>query len=113
MRIRLRTLLALVFVTALALAAYKWFMYAPPWDASGGMIGWSESAIESRLGAPFEIFEYDIPDPPAKFGPPNPPGTYRTLVFRGSDGHFVARMKASTQGYVCFISAWVEKETYY
>ena len=113
MRIRLRTLLGLVLVVALGLAAYASYVHVPPWHPSGGMIGWSQAAIESRLGPPSQVFEYDIPtplDPPA---PPSPPGAYRTLVFSGFDGHFVARLKAADQGYVCFRSSWFEKETYY
>jgi hypothetical protein len=77
------------------------------------MIGWSQAAIESRLGPPSQVFEYDIPDPPAHPVGPTPDETYRTLVFRSFDGRFVVWLKAEAQGYVCVRSSWVEKGTYY
>ena len=41
MRIRLKTLLGLVLGAALALGFYVSFVHNPPWNRSGGMIGWS------------------------------------------------------------------------
>jgi hypothetical protein len=113
MRIRLRTLLGLVLVVALALKAYASYMHVPPWHPSGGMIGWSQKAIESRLGPPDQVFESDVSFPVAQSAGPSPPGTYRTLVFSGEDGHFVVRLKAAANGYVCFRSSWVETGTFY
>jgi hypothetical protein len=113
MRMRIRTLLGLVLLVALALAAFTWYIHVPPWHPSGGMIGWSQAAIESKLGAPAQVFDYDIPSPVAASPMPSPPAKYRTLVFSGLDGHFVARLQASSQGYVCFRSSWAEGGTYY
>jgi hypothetical protein len=110
---RLRTLLGLVIAVALALAAYKWFVHVPPWHSSGGMIGWSQKAIEARLGAPYQFLEEDTPTPDEQSARPSLPGTYRTLYFRSDDGHFVVRLKATAEGYVCFRSSWVEARTYY
>jgi hypothetical protein len=113
MRIRLKTLLGLVLAIALVLAFYASYVHRPPWHRSGGMIGWSQAAIESRLGPPSQVFEYDVPDPHAQSIRPTPDGTYRTLVFRSFDGRFVVWLKAEAQGYVCVRSSWVEKGTYY
>jgi hypothetical protein len=113
MRIRLRTLLGFVLGIALALAFCTSYVVIPPWERAGGMIGWSQAAIESRLGPPAQVFEYDVPDPHAQSIRPRPPGTYRTLVFSRFDGRFVAWLKAEETGYVCFGSSWVEKGTYY
>ena len=113
MRIRLRSLLGIVLAVALALAAYASYVHVPPWHPSGGMIGWSQKAIESRLGAPYQVFEHDIRTPDEQSAGPSPPGTYRTLVFNCDDGHFVVRLKAAAKGYVCFRSSWVEAGTYY
>jgi hypothetical protein len=114
MRISLKALLGLVLGIALVLAFYVSYMHRPPWERTGGMIGWSQAAIESRLGPPTRVFEYDVPDPNAQSIRPRPAGTYRTLVFnRFFDGHFVVWLKAEAQGYACFGSSWVEKGTYY
>jgi hypothetical protein len=112
-RIRLKTLLGLVLGTALALGFYVSFVQNPPWHRVGGMIGWSQAAIESRLGAPSQVFEYDVPDPHAQKIRPRSPGTYRTLVFSRFDGRFVVWLKEGDQGYVCYGSSWAEKCTYY
>jgi hypothetical protein len=77
------------------------------------MIGWSQAAIESRLGPPSQAFEYDLADPLARSIRPRPAGTYRTLVFSGFDGRFVVWLKAEAKGYVCFGSSWIEKGAYY
>ena len=113
MRIRLRTLLGFVMGIALALAFCTSYVVIPPWERAGGMIGWSQAAIKSRLGPPSQIFECDVPDPHSQSIRPRPPGTYRTLVFSRLDGRFVAWLKAEETGYVCFGSSWVEKGTYY
>src|SRR5690348_18217506 len=111
MRIRLRTLLGFVLGIALALKFYASVIHVPPWHRAGGMIGWSQAAIESRLGPPSEVFERDVPDPHAQSIRPRPPGTYRTLVFSRFEGRFVAWLKAEENGYVCFGSSWLEKGT--
>jgi hypothetical protein len=77
------------------------------------MIGWSQAAIDSRLGPPSQVLERDVPDPHARFIRPRPPGTYRRLIFRRFDGRFVVWLKAEEKGSVCFGSSWVEKGTYY
>ena len=113
MRIRLRTMLGLVLGIALVLGFYVSYVLNPPWHRAGGMIGWSQAAIESRLGPPSQVFERDVPDPHAQFIRPRPPGTYQTLVFSRFDGRFIAWMKAEEKGYVCFGSSWVERGNYY
>ena len=102
-----------MLAVAVALAAYARYVHAPPWHASGGMIGWSQEAIESRLGAPDQVFEYDSPTPDEQSAGPSAPGTYRTLIFSGYDGHFVVRLKAAARGYACFRSSWLEAGMYY
>ena len=113
MRIRLMTLLVLVLGIALVLGFYVSYVHLSPWHRAGGMIGWSQAAIESRLGPPAQVFEYDVPDPHAQSIRPTADGTYRTLVFSGFDGRFVVWLKAEAQGYVGVRSSWVEKGTYY
>jgi hypothetical protein len=113
MRIRLGTLLGLVLGIALVLGFYVSYVHLPPWHRAGGMIGWSQAAIESRLGPPTQVLEREVPDPHAQSIRPRPPGTYRTLVFSRFDGRFVVWLKAEAQGYVCFGSSWVEKGAYY
>jgi hypothetical protein len=115
MRIRfsLKTLLGLVLGIALVLAFYVSFVQNPPWHRVGGMIGWSQGAIESRLGPPSQVFEYDLADPHAQKIRPRSPGTYRTLVFSRFDGRFVVWLKEGDQGYVCYGSSWAEKGMYY
>jgi hypothetical protein len=110
---RLKTLLGLVLGIALALAFYVWSQHVPPWERSGGMIGWSQVAIEERLGPPAKVVEGDLQDPQAQKIGPRPPGTYRTLYFSGIDGQFIVRMKAEKQGFVCFRSLWTDKGCYY
>src|SRR5438477_6794989 len=112
MRIRLRTLLALVLGIALILAFYASYVHIPPWHRAGGMIGWSQAAIESRLGPPVQVFEHDVQDSHAQKIGPRPPGTFRTLVFSGFYGRFVVWLKAEDEDYVCFGSSWVEKGAY-
>lgn len=115
MRVRfgLKTMLGIVLAIALFIGFYVTFLQNPPWHRAGGMIGWSQTAIEARLGPPSQVFEYDIPTPPDQFGPPRPAGTYRTAVFTSFNGRFVVRLKAEARGYVCFRSSWVEKGCYY
>ena len=112
-RFGMKTLLGLVLGAALILASYAWYVRAPSWDKAGGMIGWSQAAIESRLGAPVQLAEGDLGDQHARRIRPMPPGRCRTLVFRDFDGEFVARLKAGGDGFVCFGSSWVEKGRYY
>jgi hypothetical protein len=110
---RLSTLLGLVLGVALVLASYVSFLHAPAWDRAGGMIGWSQAAIQSRLGPPSQVVEHDVQDPHAQSIRPRPAGTYRTLVFSGFHGRFVVWLKAEGEGYVCFVSSWIEKGRYY
>jgi hypothetical protein len=110
---RLTTLLGLVMGAALLIKFYVSYVHVPPWHQAGGMIGWSQSAIESRLGTPSQVMEYDAPDPHAQKIRPRPAGTYRTLVFSRFDGKFVVWLKAESRGYVCFGSSWAEKGCYY
>lgn len=115
MRIRfgLKTLLGLILGIALVLGFYVRFVQNPPWNRAGGMIGWSQAAIEAQLGAPSQVFECDLPDPHAQKIRPRSPGTYRTLVFNHLDGHFVVWLKEESQGFVCCGSSWSEKRLYY
>jgi hypothetical protein len=110
---RLNTLLGLVLGVALILATYVWYTHVAPWEAYGGMIGWSQAAIESRLGAPAKVVEGDVRDSNAQEIRPTPPGTYRTLFFSGIDGQFVVLLKEEADGYVCFGSSWTDKGCYY
>lgn len=112
-RIHLKVLLALVLFVAMGLRLYLTCIDVPAWHRAGGMIGWSQSAIESRLGPPSQVHEFDLADPHAQKVRPRVPGVYRTLVFSRLDGRFIAWMKAEAQGYVCFGSCWAEKRTYY
>ena len=105
-RFRLTALLGLVLVVALILAFYTSSLRDPAWNKAGGMIGWSQASIESRLGLPARVFEGDLGDDNARKIRPRPPGRCRTLVFRGFDGEFVARLKAEGDGFVCFGSSW-------
>jgi hypothetical protein len=115
LQFRLNALLGLVLCVALILAAYVWYTHTAPWEASGGMIGWNQTAIESRLGRPAKVLEGDVEDFQAQEIGPRPPGpgTYRTLFFRGIDGQFVVRLKAENEGFVCFRSLWTDKACYY
>jgi hypothetical protein len=106
---RVKTLLGLVLGVALILASYVWYTHVPPWEASGGMIGWSQAAIESRLGAPAKVVEGDARDSNAQEIRPRLPRTYRPLFFSGIDGEFVVLLKEEADGYVCFGSSWTDK----
>jgi hypothetical protein len=110
---RVKTLLRLVLGIALILALYIWYTHVPPWEPSGGMIGWSQADIESRLGQPAKIVEGDVRDPQGQKIGPKPPGTYRTLFFSGIDGEFVVLLKAENDGFVGFRSYWTDKRRYY
>ena len=110
---RLKTLLGLVLGVALILDSYVWYTHTAPWEGSGGMIGWSQTTIESRLCSPAKVVEGDVQDPHAQKIRPRPPGTYRTLFFSGIDGQFVVWLKAEKQGFVCFGSSWTDKGCYY
>jgi hypothetical protein len=110
---RLKTLLGLVLGIALILAFYVWYTHVAPWEPSGGMVGWSQADIESRLGQPAKVVEGDVRDPVAQQIGPKPPGTYRTLFFSGTDGQFVVLLKAEKKGFVSFRSYWTDKGRYY
>lgn len=110
---RLKTLLGAILGVALILAAYLWYTHTVPWESSGGMIGWSQTAIENRLGPAARVVEGDAPDPHAQKARPRPPGTYRTLFFNGIDGQFIVWLKLESEGFVCFGSAWTDKGCYY
>jgi hypothetical protein len=104
----------MIFACALIFAVWAEFRASHvPWEANGGMIGWSQSAIEARLGLPAESVEVEIPDTEGRTIRPAPPGPYRTLIFRTFDGHFVAWFHQSNGAYVCFRSHWAEKNLYY
>jgi hypothetical protein len=109
----LKTLLSLVLGIALILASYVWYSHVAPWEQFGGMIGWSQAAIESRLGQPAKVVEGDVRDPDAQQIGPKPLGTYRTLFFSGIDGQFVVLLRAESEGFVCFRSSWTDKGCYY
>jgi len=114
-RFRLKTLLGLVLCIAFILAAYVRYTHTAPWDESGGMIGWSQAAIENRLGPPAKVIEGDIQDPDVQAIGPRPPGpgVYRTMFFSGIDGQFIVRLKEEQQGFVCFRSLWTDQGCYY
>jgi hypothetical protein len=114
LRFGLKRMLGLVLGAALVLAVYVSYLHTVPWDTAGGMIGWSQAAIESRLGRPAQVVEKDVPDPHAQRIRPRPAGgVYRTLVFKTFDGTFVAWLKAENDEYVCLGSSWIEKGLYY
>jgi hypothetical protein len=107
-------MLGLVLEIALILAFYVSYWRTVPWDKAGGMIGWSQAAIESSLGRPSQVVEQDVPDPHAQRIRPRPAGgVYRTLVFKTFDGTFVVWLRAGKDEYVCLGSSWIEKGLYY
>jgi hypothetical protein len=77
------------------------------------MIGWSQASIESRLGPPVRVVEGDDGDANAVKIRLKPPGACRPLVFRSSDGEFVARLNAEKGQFVCFGSSWTNRGLYY
>src|SRR4051794_32630372 len=104
LRFRITTLLGLVLLFAVGLSAYIQYR-APrtPWERAGGMIGWSQTAIESELGSPDEVVDGDAPDPHAQRSRLRLPGTYRTFVYRTFDGRFVVWMRDAADGsFECF-----------
>jgi hypothetical protein len=109
----MKSLLGLVLGAALVLACYVWFVRVPAWDRAGGMIGWSQASIESRLGPPAQVLEGDVGDANARKIRLKPPGACRTLVLRNFDGEFVVRLTAERERFVCFGSSWVNKGVYY
>src|SRR5262245_13013864 len=110
----LTTLLGLVAVCAIGLAAYARHRGSRThWERTGGMIGWSQGAIESRLGPPAETFDVELPDANGQIGRPAPPGSCRTLIFRTFDGTFVVWLSEGNGGHRCFRSKWAERNTYY
>jgi hypothetical protein len=77
------------------------------------MIGWSQAAIESRLGAPTEVVQVELPDANGQQLRPAPPGPCRTLTYRTFDGTFVVWLNGGNGGYSCFRSKWAERSMYY
>ena len=113
-RLRLTTLLVAVAICAVGLSAYVRYRAArTPWERTGGMIGWSQAAIESRLGPPTEAVPVELPDPLGRRARPTPPGPCRTLIYRTFDGTFVVWLNAGPGGFSCFRSRWAERNTYY
>jgi hypothetical protein len=110
---RLKTLLSLVLGIALILACYVRYTHVAPWEPSGGMIGWRQADIESRLGQPAKVVEGDGRGLDAQQIGPKSPGTYRTLFFSGIDGQFVVLLKAENDAFVCFRSSWTDQGCYY
>jgi hypothetical protein len=114
MRFRLTTLLVLIAACAVGLAIYAQFRRSQTaWQRAGGMIGWSQAAIESRLGPATETIEGELPDTEGQTIRPAPVGPCRTLIFRTFDGTFVAWMATADGGSTCFRSMWAEQNTYY
>jgi hypothetical protein len=112
-RFSIKTLLGIVLVAAMILAAYVRIRPGPTWNQVGGMIDWSQAAIESRLGPPTLVVEGDAGDANARQIRLRPPGACRTLVFRTFDGEFVVRLKLAKDEFVCFGSSWTNKGIYY
>ncbi len=111
---RLPTLLGLVLMSAVILAGWKWYRSSRvPWEANGGMIGWTQGAIEARLGPPAESVEENLIDENGWKIRPSPPGPYRTLTYRTLDGRFYAWLSKKEGQYQCFRSRWVEPNHYY
>ena len=115
MQFRLPTLLCVILCVALGLAAYaRYRAWRTPWEKVGGMIGWSQAAIETSLGPPTQVFEGDVSDENALRIRLRPAGTIRTLSYRTFDGQFVVRLNLEGDGqFRCFGSWWVEKHRYY
>jgi hypothetical protein len=114
MRLRLSTVLGLVAGCAAALSAYTRYRGSQTgWVRAGGMIGWSQSAIESRLGPPTEAAQVELPDAEGRTIRPAPPGPYLTLIFRTFDGTFVVWLSERNGSYSCFRSKWAERSMYY
>ncbi len=113
-RFRLTTLLGLVAIFAVGFAGYARYRGSnTPWDRAGGMIGWSQAAIESRLGPPTTAVEGELPDANGQQLRPAPPGPYRTWTYRTFDGTFVIWLSEGSGGYTSFRSKWAERNMYY
>jgi hypothetical protein len=113
-RFRLTTLLVLVAACAVGLAMYAQYRRSTtPWQQAGGMIGWSQVAIESRLGPPDESFPVELPDTHGRRIRPAPPGPHRTLIYRALDGTFVVWLSEANGKSECFRSKWAEYGSYY
>jgi len=115
LRFRLSTALGVVVIIAVILAIWaRQRQESVPWHRHGGMIGWTQAGIVSRLGEPAQSFETDLADAIGHEVRPSPPkGPFRTLVFRTFDGQFVAWFCGADGTYICFRSTWVEKGNYY
>jgi len=115
LRIRLSTVIGLVVVAALIMAGWAHKRQeSVPWNSNGGMIGWTEARMVAQLGQPARTFDEDVADPEGHHVRPSPPaGPFRTLIFETFDGQFVAWFSGADGSYVCFRSAWIERNTYY
>jgi len=114
-RFRLTALLGFVVVSALGFTAFKRYQDSrAAWDRFGGMIGWTQPAIEAQLGPPQQIVEADLADEHEQNIRVRVPGVYRTCTYQNFDGHFVVWYRqAKNGGFDCFGSKWAEKRTYY
>ncbi len=114
MRFRLSALLALVAACAVGLAIYAPYRRSQTaWQRAGGMIGWTQAAIESRLGPATEMIEGELPDADGQQIRPAPAASCRTLIFRTFDGTFVAWLAEVDGQSTCFRSMWAERNAYY
>ncbi len=115
LRARLSTVFGLVVVLAVIMAVWANHRQASvPWEANGGMIGWTETGIVARLGLPSDTYQEDVADSIGHHVRPSPPsGPFRTLVFQSLDGQFVAWFTGESGTYTCFRSTWVERNRYY
>ncbi len=112
---QLTALLGFVVVCAIGSVAFKRYRETHAiWEQFGGMNGWSQAAIEARLGPPRQVIEGDAPDEHEQKITPRSPGVYRTCQYQNFDGHFVVWYRQTKQGgFDCFGSKWVEKRRYY
>lgn len=84
------------------------------WEQFGGMNGWSQAAIEARLGPPQEVIEGDLPDEDEQKIRVRTPGIYRTCTYKNLSGHLIVWYRQTKPGgYDNFGSKWVEKNRYY
>jgi hypothetical protein len=104
-----------ILVVSVVLSAYVRHRSATvAWHRQGGMIEWSQQAIEAELGPPTRVVDGDVADENARQIRRRPAGAIRSLVYQTLDGQFVARLKLEDDGrYSCFGSWWLEKGIYY
>jgi hypothetical protein len=115
LRFRVAGLLVFILVVAVDMAAYvRYRQSRTPWEQAGGMIGWSQAAIDTRLGLPSAVIEEDAPDEHAQKSRPMSGGTFRTLTYRTFDGLFVVWLQPGSDGrFKCVRSKWADKQPYY